>query len=439
MYRALKVRIYPTDEQESYLAQCFGNTRWLWNYMLNATTTAYKESGKGLSKAAMDKLLPGLKKEYEWLGLAYSQVLQRVTFNLSSAFVNFFEGRAKYPNFKSKHGKQSIQYPQNVKLLPIVSVIKFPGNLGMVKTVFHRDLPDAKVQTVTISRNADGRYYASILFNHASCSTWGDPKTALAQEDNPVVAINERHLLQAGKPVQRSGSAIGVDLGLKNFAITSVGSKYDLPKKQLALLEKNRRRKQRKLANKTDKTSNKRRKAKRIVAKVSSKIARVREDFLHKLSRKIAYENQVICVEDLAVKNMVKNPNLAKSISDQGWGMFQTMLKYKAEKFGHTYIEIGRFFPSSQLCSETLLPIPMLQHGYDSLGIRFIDCPHCQKQHDRDINAAINIKNEGLRLWALGTSASALGGDVRPKSSGRKKSTKVEAVPNELGSPHRTR
>jgi putative transposase len=115
---------------------------------------------------------------------------------------------------------------------------------------------------------------------------------------------------------------------------------------------------------------------------------------------------------------MVKNPNLAKSISDQGWGMFQTMLKYKAEKFGHTYQEIGRFFPSSQLCSETLLPIPMLQKGYDSLGVRFVDCPHCQKQHDRDINAAINIKNEGLRLWALGTSASALGGDVRPKSSG---------------------
>ncbi|BAZ21452.1 IS891/IS1136/IS1341 transposase [Kalymmatonema gypsitolerans NIES-4073] len=185
MYRAVKVRIYPTDEQESYLAQCFGNTRWLWNYMLNATTIAYKETGKGLSKAAMDKLLPGLKKEYEWLGIAYSQVLQRVTFNLSSAFVNFFEGRAKYPNFKSKHGKQSVQYPQNVKLMPFDSVIKFPGNLGLMKTVFHKQLPLAKFTTVTISINADGRYYASILFN---------------QEDNPVVAIRD---------------AIGVDLGLK--------------------------------------------------------------------------------------------------------------------------------------------------------------------------------------------------------------------------------
>jgi len=408
MYRAVKVRIYPTNEQESYLAQYFGNTRWLWNYMLNATTTAYKETGKGLSKAAMDKLLPGLKKEYEWLGFAYSQVLQRVTFNLSSAFVNFFEGRAKYPNFKSKHGKQSIQYPQNVKLILQDSMIKFPGTLGIVKAVFHKELPSAKFTTVTISKNAVGRYYASILFN---------------QEDKPVVAVKD---------------AIGVDLGLKNFAVTSDRSKYDLPKKELAKLEKNKKRKQKKLAKKTDKKSNKRLHAKRLVARVSSKIARVREDFLHKLSRKIAYENQVICVEDLAVKNMVKNPNLAKAITDQSWGRFLTMLKYKAEKFGHTYQEIGRFFPSSQLCSETLLPIPMLQNGYDSLGVRFVDCPHCQVQHDRDINAAINIRNEGLRLWALGTSASALGGDVRPKLPGRKKSMTTEAIPNELGSLHRT-
>ena len=134
--------------------------------------------------------------------------------------------------------------------MPQDSVIKFPGNLGLMRTVFHKDLPDAKFTTVTISRNADGRYYASILFN---------------QEDTPVVAIRE---------------AIGVDLGLKNFAITSEGSKYDLPKKQLAKLERNRKRKQKKLARKTDKTSNKRRKAKLLVGKVSSKIARVREDFL---------------------------------------------------------------------------------------------------------------------------------------------------------------
>jgi putative transposase len=140
----------------------------------------------------------------------------------------------------------------------------------------------------------------------------------------------------------------------------------------------------------------------------------------------------VIVVENLAVKNMVKNHNLAKSISDAGWGMFCTMLKYKAEVQGKVYLEIDRFFPSTHLCSETLLQIPKMD-----LSVRMFDCPHCGNRHDRDINAAINIRNEGLRILALGTSASALGGSVRPKRYGRK-STAVEATPRELGSPHRT-
>lgn len=397
MYLAIKVRIYPTPEQESHLAQCFGNTRWLWNYLLNLTSTQYKETGKGLSKAAMDKMLPALKKEFDWLGLAYSQVLQRVTFNLSSAFVNFFEGRAKYPSFKNKHGRQSIQYPQNVKFETEKSILKFPGTLGDMKAVFHQAIPAGKFTTVTVSRNCDGRYYASILFD---------------RPDESIPAIN---------------AAIGVDLGLKTFAVTSDGSEYQLPKKQLAKLEKNRKRKQKKLARKKDKTSSNYKKNKRLVAKISSKIARGREDFLHKLSRKIAYENQVICVENLAVKNMMKNHNLAKAVADQSWGMFLTMLKYKAVKFGHVYQEIGRFFPSSQLCNETLLPVPALQKGFDSLAVRFVDCPHCGKRHDRDINAAINIRNEGLRLLEFGTPSADCGDSVRPKRSGRKKSTVVEA------------
>lgn len=409
MYTSVKLRIYPTEEQKSYLSQCFGNVRWLWNYMLNATSVAYKETGKGLSKVNMDKLLPDLKKEYKWLGLAHSQVLQRVTLHLSSAFINFFEGRSKYPRFKSKNGKQSIQYPQKVKLLPQDSSIKFPGQLGLVKTVFHRDLPSCKHMTVTISKNNDGKYYASILFN---------------QEDIPLKDVQS---------VCTINEAIGIDLGIKNFAVTSDGIKYDLPKKQLAKLEKNKKRKQKKLDRKKGNKSNKRKKAKLLLAKACSKITRVREDFLHKLSRKIAYENQVICVEDLSIKNMIKNPNLSKAISDQGWGMFLTMLKYKSERFGHTYQEVNRFFPSSQLCSETLLPIPALQNGVESLKTRFVECPHCNNKHDRDVNAAINIRNEGLRLLVLGTSTSAQGGNVRPKAFGRKKSTKSEAVPDEMG------
>lgn len=405
MYQAVKVRLYPTPEQEYHLAQAFGNCRWLWNYLLNATTTAYKETGKGLAKIAMDALLPGLKKEFDWLGIAYSQCLQRVTFNLSNAFVNFFEGRSKFPNFKSKHSRQSVQYPQNVKLNIEKSNIKFPGNLGVVKSVFHRELPTGKMGAITVSRNPDAQYYASILFESPPCS------------------------------VVTARGAVGVDLGLKDFAVTSNGDKYNLPKKYLKKLELNKKRKQKKLERKQD-GSKKRLKAQHLVAQTLSKIAHVREDFLHKLSRKIAHDNQVIVVENLAVKHMVKNPNLAKAINNSSWGLFQTMLKYKAQKFGHQYIEINRFFPSSQLCSETLLPLPKLQKSYDSLTSRFVDCPHCKQQHDRDINAAINIRNEGLRILALGTSASAQGGDVRPHKRGRKKSTSSKAIPLELGSSH---
>jgi putative transposase len=226
----------------------------------------------------------------------------------------------------------------------------------------------------------------------------------------------------------REGQAIGIDLGLMDFAVTSDGSKYRNPK-HLAKYERNLKRKQRKLSRKKDKTTGKRLKAKRLVARVHSKISRVREDFLHKLSRKIVNENQIVVVENLCVKNMVKNHNLAKSISDAGWGMFCTMLKYKTEAEGKVYVEVGRFFPSTHLCSETLLPLPKMD-----LSVRMFDCPHCGQKHDRDVNAAINIRNEGLRLLALGTSAAALGGNVRPKRYGRK-STTAEAVAYEEGSP----
>ncbi|QYO67707.1 RNA-guided endonuclease InsQ/TnpB family protein [Leptolyngbya sp. 7M] len=153
-----------------------------------------------------------------------------------------------------------------------------------------------------------------------------------------------------------------------------------------------------------------------------AKIARVRADFHHKLSRKIVNENQVIVVEDLAVKTMVKNHTLAQAISDVGWGQFCTLLKYKAEFEGKIYLEIGRFFPSSHLCSNALLPLEKMD-----LSIRSFVCPHCQERHDRDINAAINIRNEGLRILDSGSGSTALGRDVRPKG-GRRKSTLSEAV-----------
>lgn len=398
MLKAVKVRIYPTDSQQAHLAQAFGCARWVWNQSLSVMTTTYKETGKGVSAFDMKKQIPFWKAEHDWLKTCYSQCLQQSVLNLSQAFINFFDGRAKYPTFKSKYDRQSLQYPANVKLLN-ESEIKFPGYLGTVRAKVHRDVT-GKLKTVTLSRIPDGRYYASLLV-----------------EDG------------IEKPIPNSeGKAVGIDLGLIDFAVTSDGSKYQNPK-HLKKHERNLKRRQRKLSRKKDKSTNKRRKAKLAVARVHSKIARVRADYLHKLSRKIVNENQVVVVENLAVKNMVKNHNLAKSINDAGWGMFCTMLKYKAEFEGKIYLEIGRFFPSSHLCNSTLLPVPKMD-----LSVRSFECPHCNERHDRDVNAAINIKNEGLRILALGISATALGGSVRPKRFGRK-STSVAATPDELGSP----
>ncbi|NJL68068.1 MAG: IS200/IS605 family element transposase accessory protein TnpB [Richelia sp. CSU_2_1] len=401
MLKAVKVRIDPTIEQQSHLAQAFGCVRWVWNQSLAAMSQTYKETGKGVSALTMKKQIPVWKTEYEWLKECYSQCLQSSVLNLSGAFINFFDGRAAYPTFKKRQGRQSMQYPQNVKILSH-SEIKFPGNLGVVKAKIHRDCVGT-LRTVTVSKMPDGRYYASLLMDDGM--------------ENPV--INE------------DGKAIGIDLGLLDFAVTSDGSKYQNPR-HLKKHERNLKRKQRKLSRKKDPTTNRRRKAKLAVAKVHAKIARVREDFRHKLSRKIVNENQVIVVENLAVKNLVKNHNLAKSFSDAGWGMFCTMLKYKAEAEGKVYLEVGRFFPSSHLCSNTLLSLPKMD-----LSVREFECPHCGNRHDRDINAAINIKNEGLRILALGTSVTALGGNVRPKRYGQK-STVVEAVALELGSPLHT-
>jgi putative transposase len=397
--KATKVRIYPTDGQVIQLSKDFGATRWLWNQSLSLMSATYKETGKGVSAYDMKKRIPELKKEFEWLKETYSQCLQQSILNLSQAFINFFEGRAKYPTFKSKFDRQSLQYPANVKLHGD-DAIKFPGNLGTVKAKIHRILPTGKIKTVTVSKTPEGHYFASLLIDDGT----------------------------AKPEISSDGKAVGIDLGLIDFAVTSDGSKFYNPR-HLKKHAKNLKRKQQKLSRKT-KGSKTRIKARRLVAKVHGKIARVREDFLHKLSRKLVNENQVVVVENLAVKNMVKNHTLAKAISDAGWGKFCTMLKYKAEFDGKTYLEVDRFFPSSHLCSNTLLQIPKMD-----LSVRFFDCPHCQQRHERDVNAAINIRNEGLRLLALGISATANRGSVNPKGSGRKKSMNSEVAPVEVGSP----
>jgi len=389
MYKAYKFRLKPNTEQEIALAKSFGCCRWFWNYSLNLCQETYKTTGKGLTRNYIQGLLPSLKKAYEWLTDAYSQCLQVVALNLSQAYQNFFEKRARLPRFKSKHGKQSISYPANVKFEG--DYLKLPGKVGLVYCVRHREFAGT-IKTVTISKNPDGKYYASILV------------------DDGLESLE----------TSTDGKAIGIDLGLNHFAITSNGSKYDNPR-HLAKHQRNLKRKQQKLSRKK-KGSNNRQKARCKVAKVHSKISRCREDFLHKLSRKIVNENQVIAVENLNVKGIVRNHNLAKAISDCSWGVFCTMLKYKAEWEGKTYIEVDRFFPSSKTCNVCLNQVASLP-----LDVRTWTCEHCKTTHDRDINAAINIKNEALRILvlskaevlSLGTSDTAYRGDIRPKA-GRK-------------------
>ncbi|VXD21882.1 transposase [Planktothrix serta PCC 8927] len=395
MFLAYKFRIYPTIEQQIALAKSFGCCRWYWNYALNLCQETYKATGKGLSRTAIQGLLPQLKKEYPWLKDAYSQCLQVVALNLCTAYKNFFEKRARLPQFKSKHSRQSISYPQSVKLEG--DYLKLPGKVGLIYCRRHREF-EGTIKTVTISKNRDGKYYASVLVDDG--------------KEMPEPSTN--------------GKAIGIDLGLTHFAITSDGDKYSNPK-HFAKHQRNLKRKQQKLSRK-QKGSNRRQKSRLKVAKVYAKISRCREDFLHKLSRKIVNENQVIAVEDLAVKNLVRNPKLAKSISDCGWGMFGTMLKYKAEKDGKTYIEIDRFFPSSKTCH-----VCLNQVGSLPLDVRNWSCEHCQTTHDRDLNAAINIKNEALRILSLGTSDTA---SLRGCQSSEQTSVSSDAIPVDARSPH---
>lgn len=386
MYRAIKVRIYPTAEQSQKLSQVMGCARWWWNYALNLCNETYKETGKGLTQVALNQVLPKLKKAEEtaWLGECYSQVLQSTTLNLTKAFKNFFEKRANYPRFKSYHGKQSCQYPQNCQL--VEKGIKIP-QVGLLEASIHRRF-EGQLKTVTVTKTPAGKYYASLLFD--------------TQQETPEVVV--------------TGKVVGIDLGLKDFCITHDGektSKYENPR-QLEKHEKNLARKQAQLARKK-KGSKSREKARQRVARVHERISNARQDFLHKLSRKIVNDHQVVVVENLNVKGRVRHPNIAKAISDVGWGMFVNFLDYKLHQKGGLLVEVDRFFPSSKTCSNCLY-----QRSEMPLDVRSWTCQSCGTHHDRDENASKNIRAEGIRqLSVLGTRTAAEGGEVRPKG-GRK-------------------
>ncbi len=383
MLTATKIRIYPNAVQADKLAKAFGCARWYWNNSLAETQKVYQETGKGLGQYQLNARLPQLKSEIEWLGETHSQVLQSVSLHLSRAFVNFFERRAKYPQFKSKHRKQSIQYPQGVKVVDACKV--YLPKIGHVKAIVHRELAGS-IKTVTVSKDPSGKYFASILCENLVAM--------------PDISLN--------------GKILGIDVGLTDLAVTSDGSKFANPKHVLKA-QKNLAKKQQHLSRKA-KGSNTRNKARLLVAKAHERVANARQDYLHKLSTRLVNENQVIAVEDLHVKGMMKNHNLARAIGDAGWGSFTNMLKYKTARQGKGYIEVNRFFASSKTCSCCLHAQAKMP-----LDVRMWTCDQCGAKHDRDINAALNIRNEAQRMITAGIVVTANGGAVS-RSAGRKSS-----------------
>ncbi len=381
--RAYKYRCYPTDEQKGILARTFGCCRYIYNWALHLKSQTYRQTGKSLSYGDLSALLPRLKQQPElaWLTEVSSVPLQQSLRHLERAFLNFFEGRASYPTFKKKHGEQAATYTAAAFTWKdeTLTLAKMQVPLDIR---FSRPLPEgAKPSTITITKDCAGRYFVSIL---------------VEEEIETLPASRE---------------LIGIDLGLTSMVISSGGEKVANPR-FLARDEQKLARAQRRHAKK-QKGSRNREKARRRVAKIHARIRDKRRDYQHKLSTHLIRENQVICIESLAVKNMMQHPTLAKAIADVGWGEFVRQLEYKAAWYGRTLIKIDQWYPSSKTCSVCAHVLASLD-----LAVREWTCPNCGTHHDRDINAAKSVLAEGLKIYAAGLAVSACGGDVRPNLDG---------------------
>ena len=378
MQRAFRYRFYPTPEQENLLRRTLGCVRLVYNKTLDARSAAWATESKSISYLQTSALLTGWKKQDDltFLNEVSSVPLQQTLRHLQTAFSNFFNKRAKYPKFKKKRNGGSAEFTR--------SAFKFrDGQLFLAKCKeplpirWSRQLPvGAKPSTVTVSLSPAGRWHVSLLVDDLTV-----------------------------QPLPKAESCVGVDLGLNSLLITSEGEKITNPRhfnKQRERLAKAQKR----LAKK-QKGSVNRQKARVRVARIQSKIADTRRDHLHKLTTRLVKENQLIAVEDLCVKGMLRSKRYSRSIADASWGELVRQLEYKSDWYGRTLVKVDRFFPSTKTCSAC-------GHIVESMteNIRDWECPSCGAQHDRDLNAATNVLAAGLAVAACGA-------PVRPNSQKR--------------------
>jgi putative transposase len=362
--KAVKYRLYPSDEQCVLIDRHIGASRFVYNLALETKKNAYASAQVNLSCFDLIKQLPELKKECEWLKEINSQTLQGCITNMDSAFTNFFKGQSEFPKFKSKHkSRLSFSVPQNVIIEDNLIII--PKFKKGIKAVTHRII-EGKPKSATVSKTPTGKYFISILIE--------------TEGELPV------------KPTVTSDNTIGIDLGIKDFLITSEGEKIANPKHLKRSLSKLKYTQKKYSKYKGQRT-------KRKLALINEKVTNQRNDFLHKVSKKLIEDNQTIAIENLNVKGMVKNHKLAQSISDVAWGRFETFLRYKSDWYGSNILQIGRFEPSSKMsdCGEINKEL--------KLSDRVWTCKKCGTTYDRDIQAANNIKKFALRNYIVqGTS-----------------------------------